>query len=102
MWNKRNSNFSMNHALTFDQLFQPSGRKSWQWTAQDFSGGKAKSETFVIRFKYPSNAKAFMTAVLKNQVGPQLELSSDLKYSPLINFLFLYRIANPKVRSMIN
>jgi len=58
----------MNHALTSDLSFQPRGKNGWLWSAQDFSGGKGKTETFVIRFKYQSYAKAFMATVLKNQV----------------------------------
>jgi len=63
MVRKRIGNICLNHELTSDLSFQPKGKTCWLWTAQDFAEGKAKTETFGIRFQNPRNSKAFMAAV---------------------------------------
>ncbi len=67
---KKTWTICLNHALTSDLTFQKNGKKGWLWTAQDFSEGTGKTETFVIRFKNAETSKAFMAAVLGKQVNP--------------------------------
>jgi len=74
MRRKRIWNICLNHPLTSDLSFQPKGKRFWLWTAQDFSVGKGKTETFGIRFRNAKTSKAFMVAVL----GKQVHLKSDL------------------------
>ncbi len=58
----------LNHALTSAITFRKKDDKSWLWAAQDFAEGEGKTETFVIRFRDADTSKAFMAAVIENQV----------------------------------
>ncbi len=59
----------LNHRITSGITFRPKDDKSWLWSAQDFSDGVGKTETFLIRFRDAETSKAFMRVVLENQVN---------------------------------
>lgn len=62
------SKICLHHALTSSLSFRLKDEKSWHWAAKDFSGSEEKTETFGIRFRDAKTSKAFMAAVLENQV----------------------------------
>ena len=71
---KKTWNICLNHDLTTDLKFQQKGGNGWLCTAQDFPIGHEKTETFEIRFQSAKTSKAFMAAVLGNQVHLESEL----------------------------
>ena len=68
MRREEDSKICLNHSLTSTLSFRLKDDRSWLWTAKDFSGSKEKTETFLIRFRDAKTSKAFIVAVLENQV----------------------------------
>ncbi|XP_024081343.1 E3 SUMO-protein ligase RanBP2-like isoform X1 [Cimex lectularius] len=57
----------LNHYITPDIQMESKGKKSWMWSARDFSEGLLASETFSIRFTNESSAVKFHDIFLECQ-----------------------------------
>lgn len=53
----------LNHYLTTEMSFAPKDDRSWFWFAPDFAEGQLVNEQFCLRFKTPSIAADFKSAV---------------------------------------